>query len=125
MEKCQYILERDLPSSASAEELARITTACSQRATVQLGRSAKESLASWSIPEYTLRGAIIRHIKDGKKVFHKIKDYRTGELIEDDVQANVTLSDGFDVYVEIWLENDILIVIYAHDHNPGQPRLPQ
>ena len=125
MEKCQYILERDLPSSATADEIARVEKACSQRATAELGRSAKASIATWSIPEYALRGDIIRHIKAGKRVFHKYKDNRTGELIPDDVQANVTLSAGFDIYVEVWLVDDTMIVVYAHDHRPDEPRLPQ
>ena len=125
MEKCQYILERDLPSMASAEELARVEKACNQRSLASLGRSAKESIAKWSVPEYALRGDIIRHIKSGKKVFHKFKDDGSGDLIENDVQANITLSAGFDVYVEIWLEDDDMIVIYAHDHTPGRLRLPQ
>ena len=48
-----------------------------------------------------------------------------GELIPDDVQANVTLSAGFDIYVEVWLVDDTMIVVYAHEHRPGDPRLPQ
>lgn len=125
MEKCEYVLERDLPPMATAAEIARVANACNQHSTTGLGRSAKESIAQWSIPEYALRGDIIRHIRAGKKVFHKYKDKRGGELIEDDVQANVTLSAGFDIYVEIWLVDDTMIVVYAHDHRPGEPRLPQ
>jgi hypothetical protein len=125
MEKCQYILECNLPPSATADEIVRVERACNQRSTTELGRSAKESIAKWSIPEYALRGDIIRHIKAGKKIFRKYKDKRSNELIPDDVQANVTLSAGFDIYVEIWLVDDTMIVVYAHDHRAGEPRLPQ
>jgi hypothetical protein len=125
MEKCQYILERNLPSLASADELARIATACRDSSTVRYGRSAKEAMAAWSVPESEIRKAIIRHIEAGKKVFHKLKFGSKTELIPNDVQANVTIGDDFDVYVEIAIEDGILIIIYAHDHKYGQPRLPQ
>lgn len=125
MEKCQYILECNLPSLASTDELACIAAACWDRSMVRYGRSAKEAMAGWSVPEEEIRKAIIRHIEAGRKVFHKFKLGSKNELITDDVQANVSLSDDRDIYVEIWLEEETLIVIYAHDHNPGQPRLPQ
>jgi hypothetical protein len=125
MEKCQYILERNLPSLASADELAHIATACRDSFTVRYGRSAKQAMANWSVPEEEIRKAIIRHVETGKKVFRKFKLGSKTEFIPDDVQANVSLSDDHDIYVEIWLEQETLIVIYSHDHNPGMPRLPQ
>lgn len=125
MEKCQYILERNLPSLASADELARIALACRDSSTVRYGRSAKESMASWAVPEAEVRKSVIRHIESGRKVFHKLKFGSKTELIPNDVQANITIDDDFDVYVEIAIEEGILIIIYAHDHKYGQPRLPQ
>ena len=79
----------------------------------------------WCVPECEMRGAIIRHIKAGKRVFHKFKADRSDDLIDNDVQANVALSEGFDIYVEIWLADAKMIVVYAHDHRTGEPRLPQ
>jgi hypothetical protein len=125
MEKCRYILERDLPSQASGEELVQVENACNQHKFVRFGRTAKEWLANSSVPECQLRGAIIRHIKAGKRVFHKYKDDGSGQLIERDVQANITIFDGHDIYVEIALEGDTLIILYAHEHTPGKPRLPK
>jgi len=125
MQKCQYILERDLPPLATADEIAHIKGACDQRATTELGHSAKESIADWRIPEVHLRGAISRHIKDGKRMFHKYRDDGSGQLLPNHVQANVTLSCGLDIYVEVVLMQDAMIIIYAHDHSPGKLRLPQ
>lgn len=125
MQKCQYIRESDLPPSASAAEVAYIRAACDQRAKTGLGRSAKESIALWCISEANLRGAIIRHINAGKRMFHKFKNDHTGTLIPRDVQANITLSTGSEVYVEVALMDEGMIVIYAHDHTPGKSRLPQ
>ena len=125
MQKCQYIRESDLPPPASAAEVAHVRAACDQRAKTGLGRSAKGSIALWCISEAHLRGAIIRHINAGKRMFHKFKDDYSGALIPNDVQANVTLSTGSDVYVEVALMDEGMIIIYAHDHTLGKSRLPQ
>jgi hypothetical protein len=94
--------------------------------------TASEWLLQNSIPESALREAIVQHIKDGKKVFCKYESIKFSrkpkngklKLIPNDFQANVTIFEGDDIYVEIWLESDDLITVYAHDHRPG-PRLPQ
>jgi hypothetical protein len=125
MQKCQYIRESDLPPLASAAEIAKIRAACDQRATASLGYSAKQSITRWQIPEVQLRSAIIRHINAGKRMFHKFSDDGTGRLLPGHVQANVTLSAGPDIYVEVVLMQDSMIIIYAHDHTPGKSRLPQ
>lgn len=126
MSKCQYILEYDLPPPATEDEIARVSrNACDQRVTAYLGHSAKESLSQWRIPEVQLRGAIIRHIMLRRRMFHKYKNDFSGDLILHHVQANVTISDGFDVYVEVVLMEDGMIIIYSHDHTPGKLRLPQ
>ena len=125
MQKCQYIRECDLPPLASAVEIARIRAACDQRAKAGLGYSAKQSIALWRVPEAQLRGAIIRHINAGRRMFHKFKDDSSGTLIPQDVQANVTLSTGSDIYVEVALMDEGMIIIYAHDHTHGKLRLPQ
>lgn len=125
MQKCQYIRESDLPPLASAAEVAHIRVACDQRATAGLGYSAKQSLTRWQIPEVQLRGAIIRHITAGKRMFRKFADDGSGKLLPGHVQANVTLSDGPDIYVEVVLMEHSMVIIYAHDHTLGKSRLPQ
>jgi hypothetical protein len=125
MKKCQYILEHDLPPKATADEIAQVRNACDQRATASLGRSAKESVSRWCMPEAQLRGAIIRHITQGKRMFHKYKNDFSGDVIPRDVQANVTLPIGSDVYVEVALMDEGMVIIYAHDHTPTKLRLPQ
>ncbi len=125
MQKCQYIREHDLPPPATAEEIAQVRNACDQRGTASFGRSAKESLSLWRISEAQIRGSLIRHITLGRRVFHKYKNDSSGDLIPRDVQANVTLPAGFDVYVEVALMGEGMIIIYAHDHTPGKLLLPQ
>jgi hypothetical protein len=125
MQKCQYIRESDLPPLASAAEVAHIRVACDQRATTELGYSANKSIAVWQIQEVQLRGAVSHHIRDGKRMFHKYRDDGSGKLLPNHVQANVTLSSGPDIYVEVVLMQDAMIIIYAHDHTPGKLRLPQ
>lgn len=125
VQKYQYILESDLPPLATHDEIARINRACDQRATTELGYSAKRSIATWQILEVQLRGAISRHIKAGKRMFHKYRDDGSGKLLPNHVQANVTLASGPDVYVEVVLMEDAMIIVYAHDHTPGKFRLPQ
>jgi len=125
MAKCQYKHESNLPPVASKDEADYVRTACDQRATTELGHSAKESIADWRLPEPKLRGAIIRHIIAGKRMFCKFKDDGSGELLEKHIQANVTLPSGFDIYVEIVLMEEGMIIIYAHNHTPNKLRLPQ
>ena len=125
MQKCQYIRESDLPPLATTDDIAHIRGACDQRATTELGFSAKKSISAWQIQEVQLRGAIVRHINAGKRLFHKYKDDRNGKLLPKHVQANVTLSSGPDIYVEAVLMQDAMIILYAHDHTPGKLRLPQ
>ncbi len=125
MQKCQYVLEHYLPPVATSEEIAQVRSACDQRGTASLGRSAKESISKWRVPEEQLRGAIIRHITQGKRMFRKYKNDFSGDLIPCDVQANVALPTGIDVYVEIALMEEGMVIIYAHDHTPGKLRLPR
>ena len=125
MQRCQYIRESDLPPLASAAEIAQTRAACDQRATASLGYSAKQSITRWRLPEVQLRSAVIRHINTGKRMFHTYSDDGTGNLIPGHVQANVTLSGGPDIYVEVVLMQNSMIIIYAHDHTPGKSRLPQ
>jgi hypothetical protein len=41
------------------------------------------------------------------------------------LQANVTLLEDLDIYVEMVLMQSEIIIIYAHDHTLDAPRLPQ
>ena len=125
MAKCQYKRECDLPPTGTQDQADHIRRACDQRATALLGYSAKLSTAKWQLPEVQLRGAIIRHITAGRKMFQKYKDDGSGTLLLGHVQANITLPTGFDVYVEMILMEKGMIIINAHDHTPGKLLLPQ
>ncbi len=58
-------------------------------------------------------------------MFQKYRDDGSGQLLAKHVQANVTLSCGPDIYVEVVIMQEAMIIIYAHDHTPGKLRLPQ
>lgn len=58
-------------------------------------------------------------------MFHKYKDDSSGHLLEKHVQANVTLPCGPDIYVEVVLMDEAMIIIYAHEHTAGKLRLPR
>ena len=127
MEKCQYILERDLPSPATDEQLETILEALADPDnSVNFGHSAEKWLADTNTPEQELCGAIDRHIRAGRKVFRKFEKGSKTKLLPDDVQANVTIfNDEDDLYVSIWIQPGIIINIYAHEHPTGRHRLPQ
>ena len=83
------------------------------------------SIAAWRMHEVQLRAAIIRHISAGKRMFHKYRDDGSRRCLPNHVQANVSIPCGIDIYVEVVLMQDSMIIIYAHDHTPGRLRLPQ
>lgn len=127
MEKCQYILERDLPALADPGQLRQILEALAdQDNSVNFGDSAKKWLGDTNTAEAELSDAIKKHIEAGRKVFKKYERGSKTILLPDDVQANITIfDDEDDLYVSIWIQSGIIINIYAHEHPAGRRRLPQ
>lgn len=78
----------------------------------------------WKIHESQLRGAIVSHIAAGKRIFRKFAS-SSHRLLDKNLQANVSLPGGPDVYVEMVLMDNQMIILNAHNHTEGQPRLPQ
>jgi hypothetical protein len=122
MQKCQYILEQDLPPLGQESQIKHVKNACDMNK-APLGPSALSYTLLWKIHESQLRGAIVRHIEAGKRIFRKFAP-GSRRLLEKNLQANVSLPDGPDVYVEMVLMNNQMIILNAHNHTPG-PRLPQ
>jgi hypothetical protein len=92
----------------------------------RLGQSAKSYTAHrWRIHESQLRGAILGHIASGKRIFLKFAQDGTRKTMLNHLQANVTLLEDLDIYVEMVLMQSEIIIIYAHDHTLDAPRLPQ
>jgi hypothetical protein len=116
--------DSDLPSVATEEEVCAIRNACRQSYTSRLGESAQIAIANWNVDESILRRSIIRHIDDGKKMFHKYQDDGSAKLLAGHVQANVTLTNGRKVYVEVVFKGNDGVAIYAHTHKRC-PLLPQ
>jgi len=125
MKKCQYIPEGCLPPLASGSQIGQVKCAC-ELDKARLGQSARSYAANrWRVHESQLRGAIIDHISAGKRVFLKFAQPGGRALLPDHLQANVSLFEDFDIYVEMVLMQNELIIINAHDHTPNVPRLPQ
>jgi hypothetical protein len=125
MQKCQYILEQYLPPLAAENQIKHVQTAC-ELDKARLGQSAQSHAARrWRIHESQLRGAIVSHICEHRRVFLKFAQGGNNSLLPNHLQANITLFPELDIYVEMVLKEQQIIIIYAHDHPEGVPRLPQ
>jgi hypothetical protein len=125
MQKCQYILEQDLPALAEDGQIKHVQRAC-ELDKARLGQSAKSYTAHrWRVHESQLRGAILSHIGAAKRVFLKFTQDGSRNLLPNHLQANVSLFEDLDIYVEMVLMQNEIIIINAHDHTPNVPRLPQ
>ncbi|MDB6033062.1 MAG: hypothetical protein JWM16_3400 [Verrucomicrobiales bacterium] len=123
MEKCRYILGSELPPEADENQINHVRTAC-EMDRVHLRQLARSYTARcWHVQEAQLRKAIVLHIDEGNRLFKK---YGTnGRLLPNHIQANVTLMEDLDIYVEAVLMDKKMIILNAHDHPPGVRRLPQ
>jgi hypothetical protein len=125
MTKCQYIPDGSLPPLAEDSQIKHVQHAC-EMDRARLGQSAKSYTAyRWRVHESQLRGAILAHIADHKRVFLKFAQDGSRRILPRSLQANVTLLPDLDIYVEMVLMQNELIIINAHDHTPGTPRLPR
>jgi len=110
---------------AEERQIKHVQRAC-EMDQARLGQSAKSHTAQrWRVHESQLRGAILNHIAAARRVFLKFAQDGSGKLISDHLQANVSLFEDLDIYVEMVLMQNEIIIIYAHDHTPGTPRLPK
>ncbi len=125
MQKFQYILEENLPPLAGEAEIKHVQRAC-ELDKARLGQSAKSYTAHrWRVHESQLRGAVLDHISEGRRIFLKFAQAGGGAIIPNHLQANVSLFEDLDIYVEMVLMQNETIIINAHDHTPNVPRLPQ
>lgn len=125
MQKCQYILEQDLPPLAGESQIKYVQRAC-ELDKARLGQSAKSYTAHrWRVHESQLRGAILSHIAAAKRIFLKFVQDGSRNLLPNHLQANVSLFEDLDIYVEMVLMQNEIIIINAHDHTPNVLRLPQ
>ena len=57
--------------------------------------------------------------------FSSLLSRAAAALIPNHLQANISLFEDLDIYVEMVLMHNEIIIINAHDHTPNVPRLPQ
>jgi hypothetical protein len=124
MTKCQYKLLSELGPLATEDEIARIKSACEcDRA--RLGQRSRSYVTRWRIHESQLRGAVVAHVEAGWRIFHKFIQDGTRRVLPCNLEANISLSEDHDIYVEFILMEGEMIIINAHDHSPDIRRLPQ
>lgn len=118
---CESSHDDNSADLASAETIQKIKRAC-EWDKIDLGGSAQYHVRFWRIGRTGLRTAVERHVDAGRKIYQKYD--RTGVLLEKHFDANVTIFDGKDVYVEMILTEGVLVVLNAHEHTT-RTRLPQ
>ena len=125
MQECRWIPERELPPSASLEQIAQVRDAC-QKARARLGWKAQNHATRiWLVHESQIRGAIVRHIDAGRRVFRKHETGGRRRLLPNNLHANVNLDEDRQIYVEFVMMQNQTIIINAHEHECGVARLPQ
>ena len=100
---------------ADATQVELIVAACEANETMLSRNHDKRTerlLLSWEVPMKHLESALLSHIKNGNRIFKKVAE---GHLLSDICHANVELFEGHDVYVQIWLRGD-RVILSAHGH---------
>lgn len=123
MSKYQLSHMATLPPEAENDLVEKVKRACKWDK-VSLGGSAQFHLEFWRIGVATLRQAVCEHIEKGRKIFRKYDPKTSGKLLESNLQANVTLFDGKEIYVEMILTAGVRVILNAHEHATSK-RLPQ
>ncbi|MDD2230023.1 MAG: hypothetical protein PHY48_11485 [Candidatus Cloacimonetes bacterium] len=123
MKEYQTSHSNQLPPEADADQIERVRQAC-EWDKIRLGSSAQGNLAYWRIGIETLRQNVRLHIEKGRKVFRKFDPADNTKLLEFNLQANVTLFENKDIYVEMILTQGIFVILNAHEHTTLK-RLPQ
>jgi hypothetical protein len=112
-----------LPPLADAEEIEFVKQVCRDgRAMIRRGLTERYLDQVWHVPRIRLGLAVSEHIELKRKVFAKLDV--NGQRISGKMHANVTLAEDLDVYVEIELRGEEVVILAAHSHTPGA-RLPQ
>ena len=129
MNKCRYIPESELPTTASDEEIDAILAALEARSYKIYGTAQRYVVGPWKMTTAAFVEAIQAHLENGYRIFHKsVQDPVPDTLL---FSANVGLvpdneDEDEDVYVEIRLKNDTLVILCnAHNHDKWKPRLPK
>ena len=115
-----------LPPLADAEDVEHVRRICAEGRANISGRKNRQTqrylTAIWRVPLMRLGAAVAEHIELKRKVFVKFGE--DGQLIAGKMHANVTLAEELDVYVEIELRGDEVVILAAQSHYTAN-RLPQ
>lgn len=113
-----------LPPMADAESVEHVRQICrgSGRALIRRGLTERYLDQVWFVSRARLVTSVAEHIELKRKVFAKLDV--DGRCLGGKMQANVTLTEAIDVYVEIELIGNQIVILAAHGHTPGL-RLPQ
>ena len=123
MKEYQTSHSNQLPPEADADQIERVRQAC-EWDKIHLGSSAQGNLPYWRIGSEAFRKVVREHIKTGRKVFRKFDPIDNTKLLDSNLQANVTLFENKDIYVEMILTEGVVVILNAHEHTTVQ-RLPQ
>jgi len=78
-------------------------------------------LERWQTTFARLQQAVVEHIEENRKVYGKLGT--DGRLLARCLQANATLYEGLDIYVEMRITANRLVILAAQSHHTL--RLPQ
>jgi len=108
---------------AEGEELEYVKQVCRDgRAMIRRGLTERYLDQVWQVSRARLGVAVYEHIELKRKVFAKLD--ADSRRIPGKMHANVTLAEDLDVYVEIELRGEEVVILAAHSHTPGM-RLPR
>ena len=127
MSQCESSQESWPPPEADPNQVRRVTLAYNLKL-LQLGSTAQSNVDNnWRIHPSVLRKAVYDHIETHKrKVYLKYDEKCPGQLLESHLQANVELFEDREIYVEMVLKKNAIVILYAHDHfTKFGDRLPQ
>lgn len=115
-----------LPPLADANEVEHVRRICAEGRAFLSRRDNCQTerylMQVWHVPVVRLAAAVAEHIELKRKVFAKFD--QDGRRLAGKMHANVTLAEEKDIYVEIELRGDVVVILAAHSHNTAS-RLPQ
>jgi hypothetical protein len=115
-----------LPPLADAEEIEHVRRICAAGGANISGRNNRQTqrylTEIWRVPLMRLGESVAEHIELKRKIFAKLDE--NGRRIAGKMHANVTLAEELDVYVEIELRGDEVVILAAHGHYTAN-KLPQ
>jgi hypothetical protein len=104
--------------SAKSEDIKIVLDACRSRQALisrkQNKRTERLLQQVWRTSFDRLQAAIVEHIELRRKVFCKHGD--DGVILDGCFEANITIFDGLNVYVEIKIRQQTIVILAAHSH---------